>query len=126
MAAPFGSESMGNWQENRLIHRFENHPQNFLYQLICECRDSQRSLFLGIVLLLDIGSSGGCGLVGFISEPLDDICDFGFAESICRVIVCTLSCGTTVGIQIFICQKIQVWPQQIAIQSGKNFFLICE
>lgn len=55
MAAPFGSESMGNWQENRLIHRFENHPQNFLYQLICECRDSQRSLFLGIVLLLDIG-----------------------------------------------------------------------
>ena len=25
MAASFGSESMGNWQENRLIHRFENH-----------------------------------------------------------------------------------------------------
>ena len=73
MAAPFGSESMGNWQENRLIHRFENHPQNFLYQLICECRDSQRPLFLGIVLLLDIGSSDGCGLIGFISEPLDDI-----------------------------------------------------
>lgn len=117
---------MGNWQENRLIHCFENYAQNFLYQLICECRNSQKPLLLGIVLFLDIGSSDGCGLVGFISEPLDDICDFGFAESICCVIVCTLSCGTAVGIQIFICQKIQVWPQYIAIQSGENFFFICE
>ena len=93
---------MGDRQENRLIHRFQNHPQNFLNQLVCECRDSQRPLFLKIILFLDIGSSNGCGLVGFICEPLNDICDFGFAESICRVVICTLGCGTAVGIQVFI------------------------
>ena len=117
---------MRHRQENRLIHRFQYHPQNFLYQLICECWYSQRTLFLRIVLFLDIGSSYRRGLVGFISELLNDFCNFGFAESVCRVVICSLGCGTAVGIQIFICHEIKVGSQHIAIQSGEYFIFICE
>ena len=72
--------------------------------------------FLRLFFFLDIGSPHRHGLIGFVRQCFDNTIYFGFTETVRRILVYSFCCRTVVGIQVFVCHKVNVRTQQIAIQ----------
>ena len=124
VAASFRPESMGTIQKERLINRFQYHAKRFLNQFIRKRRNTQRAFLFGIVFLCNIHSSYRRRLIGLVCQRLNDSFNFGFAETICRILVDTLCSCTLILIQTLIGLIVNIRAQQIAIQSCKYFFLM--
>ena len=82
MAAPIRSESVGVRRESVLIDTFQYHADYLLHQFILEGWDAQRTFFLWIVVLGNIGSSGRTWLITAILQGCNQRVDSFGAHSI--------------------------------------------
>ena len=115
MDAFLGSEPMGMVTECRLIDSFQNHPDNFLHQLVVRGHDAQRpefSILLGNVLPL-------CRLrfIRFVPEALDNAVDPRDAHVVQRFPVNPCRHASLRLCQVCVGDHIEIGVIEVTVQS---------
>ena len=101
VTASIRSEAMGGVFKTVFIDGFQQHTDNFLYQLVVNGRDTQRTEFS--VLFGNICPSGRLGLVGFVFQGSNEPVDSFKAHCIDGLSVCACGHVSLTGIDILIC-----------------------
>ena len=94
-------KAMGGVLKAVLIDGFQQHTDNFLYQLVVNGRNTQRTEFS--ILLRDICPSGRFGLVGFVFQGCNKPVDSFKAHCVDGFSVCACGHVSLTGINILIC-----------------------
>ena len=71
MAASLGSEAVGQIGEGGFVDGLQQHPNDFLHQLIVGGRDTQRALLRRVIFLGDVRPPSRIGLVGLVFQGFD-------------------------------------------------------
>ena len=123
MATPIWPESVGRRQENRLIHCFQYHLQHFLHQLVCKRRNTQGAQFsipFGYVCPAHRGWR-----IGSIFQGLNDGHDFLLTEPVGGIVVYTFGGRAVVGIQMFVCEIVNIRSEHVPEKPSKLHLLVC-
>ena len=107
-------KAMGSVLKTVFIDGLQQHTDNFLYQLVVNGRDAQRTEFS--ILFRDICPSGWLGLVGFVFQGCNKPVDSFKAHCIDGFSVCACGHVSLTGIDILICLQEKFPVEQVAVQ----------
>ena len=71
---------MGQIGEGGFVDGLQQHPNDFLHQLIVGGRDTQRALLRRVIFLGDVRPPSRIGLVGLVFQGFDDFVDTSHAH----------------------------------------------
>ena len=80
VATPLWTEAVGQIGKGGFVNGLQQHPDDFLHQLIIGGGDTQWAFFRWVVFLGDVRPPGRVGLVGLVFQGFDDFVDTSHAH----------------------------------------------